>query len=75
MIKDFKVSEIDLSGKRVRFRGVCEDKCGLSSVIHHVAFLAGNSVWPLWSDIYWDSFKYSDLKEELIRWIDKYNNK
>lgn len=66
------ISEIDFSKPRVRYKGRVQDKCGLSYLIHEVAFMTGNDSWPLYSDIYWDSAKYDDLKNFLLKWIDKY---
>lgn len=75
MIKYIKITDIDMTGKRVRFQGVCLDKCDMSWLIHNVASQSGNVIWPIVTDIYWDSYKYSELKDELIKWISRYNNK
>lgn len=69
---DINEGDIDLSGKRVRYKGEVQDKCGLSNVIHKVASKHGNGNWPLWSDIYWYSATYSELREYLEEWMNKY---
>lgn len=72
MANGIDVSAIDFSKPKVRYKGKVQDKCDLSYLIHEVAFMAGNSAWPLYSDIYWDSAKYDELKHILIKWINKY---
>lgn len=66
------IASINTDKPRVRYKGRVQDKCDLSYLIHEVALMAGNSSWPLYSDIYWDSAKYDELKNILIKWIDKY---
>ena len=66
------IASINTDKPRVRYKGKVQDKCDLSYLIHKVALMAGNSSWPLYSDIYWDSAKYDELKHILIKWIDKY---
>lgn len=63
------ISKIDLSRKRVRYDNKALDKCALSSLIHDVAFMAGNTCWPLWTDIYWDSAPYIELRRTLIHFL------
>ena len=75
MSNSYKFETIDVTRPRVRYDGRALDKCALSSLIHEVAFAAGNSAWPLWSDIYWDTATYSELKQKLISWLDAYNKK
>lgn len=65
------ISEIDFSKPRVRYKGRVQDKCDLSYLIHETAFMCGNSCWPLWSDIYWDSAKYGELREKLQENVNK----
>ena len=65
------ISEIDFSKPRVRYKGRVQDKCDLSYLIHETAFMCGNSNWPLWSDIYWDTAKYGELREKLQENVNK----
>ena len=65
MANGIDVSAIDFSKPRVRYKGKVQDKCDLSYLIHETAFMCGNRNWPLWSDIYWDSARYDELKEKL----------
>lgn len=74
-MKRINIQDIDFSKPRVRYQGEVQDKCDLSFLINEVALMAGNGDWPLHSDIYWHSSKYSELKETLIGWINKYNEK
>ena len=69
----YNLETLDLSRARVRCNGRALDKCSLASLIHEVALRAGNFSWPLWSDIYWDSALYSDLRGVLYHWLDKYH--
>ena len=71
-MRTIDINAIDMSKPRVRYNGKAQDKCGLSGIIHDVAFMAGNNAWPLYSDIYWDSARYDELKERLSHWICKY---
>lgn len=69
----YNLDTLDLSRARVRCNGRALDKCSLASLIHEVALRAGNTCWPLWSDIYWDSSLYSELRDSLYDWLIKYN--
>ena len=69
----YNLETLDLSRARVRCNGRALDKCSLASLIHEVALRAGNREWPLWSDIYWYSGLYSELREDLNRWLVKFN--
>lgn len=69
----YNLDTLDLSRARVRCNGRALDKCSLASLIHEVAFRAGNTSWPLWSDIYWDSSLYSELRESLCDWLVRFN--
>lgn len=64
----YKLETLDLTHKRVRCNGRVLDKCALSSLIHEVAFDA-RAYFPLWSDIYWDSATYAELRERLEIWL------
>lgn len=65
------IEDLDFSKPRVRYKGEVQDKCALSGLIHDTAFMCGNTSWPLWSDIYWDSARYDELKERLIENVNK----
>lgn len=65
------ISEIDFSKPRVRYKGRVQEKCDLSYLIHETAFMCGNRNWPLWSDIYWDTAKYGELREKLQENVNK----
>ena len=69
----YNLDTLDLSRARVRCNGRALDKCSLASLIHEVALRAGNTSWPLWSDIYWYYGLYSELKEDLVLWLVKCN--
>ena len=71
MAKGIDIAALDFSKPRVRYKGRVEDKCGLSYLIHETALMLGNTSWPLWSDIYWDSARYDELKERLIENVNK----
>ena len=73
MATKIEITNIDFNKPRVRYKGKVQDKCDLSFLIHEVAFMAGNTSWPLYSDIYWDKARYEELKTILLEWIDKYN--
>lgn len=64
----YKLETLDLTHKRVRCNGRVLDKCALSSLIHEVAGDA-RANFPLWSDIYWDSATYAELRERLEIWL------
>ena len=64
----YNLHTLDLSRQRVRCNGNALDKCSLASLIHEVAFKAG-AHFPLWSDIYWDSATYAELRERLDMWL------
>lgn len=68
MSYSYDLDTLDLSRPKVRCNGHALDKCALSSLIHELALKAGNSSWPLWSDIYWDSATYAELREYLVKW-------
>ena len=74
-MKPVRIEEIDFSKPRVRYQGKVQDKCDLSFLIHEVALSAGNSVWPLYSDIYWDTALYKELVDDLKKWVEKHKNK
>ena len=61
----YDLNTIDLSCKRVRCNGRSLDKCALSGLIREVNIKAGIT-YITWSDIYWDSAKYSELKNCLL---------
>ena len=61
----FDLSTIDLSHSRVRCNGRVLGKCSLSSLIREINSRLGIT-WLTATDIYWDSFKYSELKDTLI---------
>jgi len=65
------ISEIGFSKPRVRYKGRVQDKCDLSFLIHETAFMCGNTIWPLWSDIYWDTARYDELRERLQENVNK----
>jgi len=75
MAKGIDIAALDFSKPRVRYKGKAEDKCGLSCLIHETALMLGNTRWPLWSDIYWDSARYDELKERLIENVNKLKTK
>lgn len=64
----YKLETLDITHKRVRCNGRVLDKCALSSLIHEVAGDA-RANFPLWSDIYWDSATYAELRERLEIWL------
>ncbi len=64
----YKLETLDLTRARVRCNGHSLDKCSLSGLIHEVAYKAGH-VGVLWSDIYWDSATYAELRERLEMWL------
>lgn len=68
------LEKIDMTRPRVRYNGEVLDKCSLSGLIHDVAFMAGNTYWPIWSDIYWYSATYKELVSYAIEWINRYNS-
>lgn len=70
---DISKIEISANGRNVRYKGIAQDKCALSFLIHEVAFLAGNLSWPLWSDIYWESSTKLELVVYLSYWLSKCN--
>lgn len=74
-MRQIEIESIDMSKPRVRYKGQVQDKCALSGLIHDVALMAGNSVYPMWSDIYWDSARYDELRDYLTKWIEKYKSK
>ena len=67
------ISLVDLSRAKVRYNGRVLDKCGLSSLIHDVALIAKDHYvgCTLYTDIYWDTITYNELREYLIKWISK----
>lgn len=69
------LEKIDMTRPRVRYNGEVLDKCSLSGLIHDVAFMAGNTSWPLWSDIYWYSATYKELVSYAIEWLNRYNSR
>lgn len=67
MTRRINIADIDFSKPRVRYKGEVQDKCSLSGLIHDTAFMLGNTSWPLWSDIYWDTARYDELRDRLIK--------
>lgn len=61
----YDLSTLDLSRARVRCNGGALDKCSLSSLIREINVKAGIT-YNTWSDIYWFSASYGDLKDCLI---------
>lgn len=72
MLNSVQISSFDLSKPRVRYAGRVLDKCSLSSYIHDVAVMVKHDCFPLYTDIYWDSCTYSELKEQLIKFINRF---
>lgn len=70
-MRKIQLDLIDMTRPRVRYNGEVQDKCQLAGLIHDVALMAGNSIWPLYSDIYWDSATYVYLKAELNKWMER----
>ena len=60
----------DFSKPKVRYRGKVQDKCSLSHWIHVTDFMLGNDSWPTYYDIYWDSAKYDEMRNELKENVD-----
>lgn len=67
----YDLSTLDLSKSRVRCNGRSLDKCSLSSLIRECAVRSGHSGYILWSDIYWDSALYSELRSILLDYLTK----
>lgn len=67
----FDLSTLDLSKSRVRCNGKSLDKCSLSNLIRECALRSGHPGYTLWSDIYWDSASYSELRSLLLDYLIK----
>lgn len=59
------INDFDFSKPKARYRGEVLDKCSMSHWIHVTDFMLGNDDWPTYYDIYWDSAKYDEMKNEL----------
>ena len=61
------IEDIEFTKTRVKYLNVTQDKCGVKSLIHNTEYALGNTVWPIYSDIYWFDMPYKELRERLLK--------
>ena len=58
---------IEFTKTRVKYKGTTLDKCGVKNLVHDTEYALGNTVWPIYSDIYWFDMPYKELRERLLK--------
>ena len=61
------IEDIEFTKTRVKYLNVTQDKCGVKSLIHNTEYALGNTIWPIYSDIYWFDMSYKELREKLLK--------